>query len=381
MSTSLSATHRSEAAESIRRTPRFYRPELDALRFFAFLSVFICHGPSIGPMLNGATWQRLIAENLPILIHAGSFGLCLFFLLSAYLITELLIKERERTGTIHLKAFYVRRILRIWPLYYLGVAIGVVCSIYSPALYGLSWLHLSSLLFFFGWFPGPSLRSPIALLWSISIEELFYLIWPSVAKAGGVRLIVLTSLLIVPLSFTATFFSSDPWRNPVIQFLFFALGGLLAVGLRDRPLSMPAALRIVLFLTALPLAFVAASYIGGFRGPLTGIRSCLTFVLAALSCLLVFFSFLGLPEKYLPKPVLYLGRISYGLYVFHYCFILLAEHLIRMLPWRNTAFNMLGVYVFALTGTIAAAALSYRYFETPFLKWKDRFTFVLSRPT
>src|ERR1700722_6435581 len=84
---------------------RFYRPELDALRFFAFLGVLLHHGPKPQGFLT-------------VVSDAGSFGLLMFFLLSAYLITELLFREREQTGTISWKHFFVRRALRIWPLYY-----------------------------------------------------------------------------------------------------------------------------------------------------------------------------------------------------------------------------------------------------------------------
>ncbi len=96
---------------------RFYRPELDALRFFAFSCVFLCHGPALDLTQDAAKSHRAATRFLAIFFHSGAFGLPIFFLLSAYLITELLIRERDRTGEIHLKDFYVRRILRIWPLY------------------------------------------------------------------------------------------------------------------------------------------------------------------------------------------------------------------------------------------------------------------------
>ena len=83
---------------------RFYVPELDSLRFFAFLAVFICH---LSHELGGSL----------VITNTGTFGVDLFFTLSAYLITELLMREKERFGRVDVKSFYVRRILRIWPLY------------------------------------------------------------------------------------------------------------------------------------------------------------------------------------------------------------------------------------------------------------------------
>lgn len=90
---------------------RFYRPELDALRFVAFLAVFAHHAPNVSS--RTAASAILIRYQL-----AGELGMCLFFLLSAYLITELLLREYERNGRIRQAAFYGRRILRIWPLFF-----------------------------------------------------------------------------------------------------------------------------------------------------------------------------------------------------------------------------------------------------------------------
>jgi peptidoglycan/LPS O-acetylase OafA/YrhL len=107
-----------------RAKPSFYRPELDVLRFFAFFSVFVCHlAPVPIPASAPATKVKLL-YTYALIRESGAFGMCIFFLLSAYLITELLIRERISTGSIHLGAFYIRRILRIWPLYFGAVFAG-----------------------------------------------------------------------------------------------------------------------------------------------------------------------------------------------------------------------------------------------------------------
>lgn len=101
------------------RVQRFYLPELDVLRFFAFLAVFLQHAfqhtpafyyPGTHPDARGA----LVA----ILAWSGGYGVDLFFVLSAFLITQLLLREQEVTGTLDVERFYIRRILRIWPLYF-----------------------------------------------------------------------------------------------------------------------------------------------------------------------------------------------------------------------------------------------------------------------
>src|ERR1700690_2343892 len=110
---------------------RFYRPELDALRFFAFLAVFVYHTSPSDPPYYSAR-HIPCAYLVAAASHAGAFGVDLFFLLSAYLITELLLRERDECGQVHLDSFYVRRILRIWPLYFLGILIAVLVSLVDP---------------------------------------------------------------------------------------------------------------------------------------------------------------------------------------------------------------------------------------------------------
>ena len=95
------------------KQPRFYLPQLDALRFFAFFAVFLLHTlPAIIVENHPRQWQPLALVGGAIQ-RSGENGVQLFFLLSAYLITELLTKEKRETGDIHLKMFYIRRILRI----------------------------------------------------------------------------------------------------------------------------------------------------------------------------------------------------------------------------------------------------------------------------
>src|SRR5215218_7670570 len=106
---------------------RFYHPELDLLRFFAFLAVFMHHAlPRDAAYYTGAGVPPAVTQWLLTAKEAGSFGLDLFFALSAYLITELLLREHASQGSFSISAFYIRRALRIWPLYFIFLALTVL---------------------------------------------------------------------------------------------------------------------------------------------------------------------------------------------------------------------------------------------------------------
>ncbi len=121
------------------RVDSFYRPGLDILRALAFLLVFIAHG--LVKDLDKPTQLGAIGR-------AGEFGVCIFFFLSSYLITELLLREKRETHTIHIPAFYVRRILRIWPLYFAMIGVGCFYGLFSPThTVSLAWGAALMLLF------------------------------------------------------------------------------------------------------------------------------------------------------------------------------------------------------------------------------------------
>src|SRR6202034_4536316 len=124
---------------------------LDGLRFYAFLGVFIYHTlPS-----QVLFYRRLhlpLAGVWAAIAKAGASGVDLFFALSAFLITSLLLRERQETGGISLRLFYTRRILRIWPLYFLVVALGLVSAHTIPNFWyytqSLPWYYVAGYLLF-----------------------------------------------------------------------------------------------------------------------------------------------------------------------------------------------------------------------------------------
>ncbi len=354
-----------------------YRPELDALRFFAFLAVFVHHTN---------LRQGIHATGLMVMVHdAGQFGVCLFFLLSAYLITDLLWRERERTGSIHLGAFYMRRILRIWPLYFFFLAAGTVGGLFLPT-YAVEPARVVAFLLLAGnWYCGAYgfTKSPISPLWSISVEEQFYLLLPPLARAGGKRALLVLSAAAIVTAYLALLWLGQRhalagvgvWANSLVQFQFFGAGCILATLLHGGSPKLPTAVRGAMALAGLALWMIAAHAGLAKPGPLPGSVLCQGYLFTLAGTALLFLAFLGTSLP-IPGWLRYLGKISYGLYVYHQFVMLAVAHTERY--WDGMLAKAVRGAVELLL-TIGIASLSYWFFEKPFLRLKERFTFIPSR--
>ncbi len=353
----------------------YYRPELDALRFFAFLSVFCAH--TYTP--NNRIWATI--QN------TGRFGVVLFFLLSAYLITELLRQEALRTGSVHLKKFYTRRVLRIWPLYLLIIATAtIVGMIYEPWHVSALWL-MSNVLFMGNWFVvafGWPLNAMLSPLWTISVEEQFYLMVPGLQKMGGARAVNAVSCLFLIISYAYLLSQGLPqehtlFQNSLVLFQFFAAGSLLANYLQGSTPQIKLPYRALMLLAGLGLWLMANRL--GFAVHFKETATRMTPVYGSLALLagtvLIFLSFLGVSEFRFPKPFLYLGTISYGLYIYHVAVLSLMHFLFRS-AWGHRGVLPAAV-VLSMIGSIAVASASYRWIESPFIRLKRRFELVRSK--
>jgi peptidoglycan/LPS O-acetylase OafA/YrhL len=371
----------------------YYRPELDALRFFAFLCVFTFHRMDYVPTDPvHHPWLFQIG-------NVGPFGVPVFFLLSAFLITELLLRERERTGKIHIKAFYMRRILRIWPLYFVAFFGLALLNHFVPGVGTsdpLAWLAFTFFtgnwyILHHGWIAGS-----VDPLWSISVEEQFYIVIPMLAAFAGRCAIAIVSCLLLALAYvTVLLYALHPtsgdngeWTNSFVQFQFFCAGTLLALLLRGRLIRLPVPMRIVGFLLAFGCWFTAVLRfkVQSWESHPTPVGALLGWVLVLAGAVIFFLSALGTPSRFIPRWLSYLGRISYGLYLVHsLIFFLTFEKAVPYLrralpalvlpaPIRDPVWTLV-----VLLLSIAIASLSFHYFERPFLRLKKRFTFVAAR--
>ena len=374
-------------------TQRYYRPELDALRCLAFLSVFTVHRMDHVPIDPA---RHFWLYNIYLL---GNFGVPVFFLLSAFLITELLTREEDRLGSIRVRSFYVRRILRIWPLYF-AVFYGLVLLTHFIPYTGPpdphSWLAFTLFagnwyICIHGWIPA----FPVNPMWSLSVEEQFYIAIPLIALLGrrfGLRIVSLTLIAVsyvtvIGYAWKGWHGFSSQWTNSLVQFQFFAAGTLLSLALKGRTPQWSLALRLLGLSTGIVCLFVASVYLGvqADTPHSTVLQAPLGWALVLAGTTLFFLSLLGTPARFLPRPLIYLGRISYGLYLFHeLAYTLVFEswkaRLVQLCEYLHVTewTGAVGTTI-ALCATVMLAHLSYQFYERPFLRLKGRFTFIPSR--
>jgi peptidoglycan/LPS O-acetylase OafA/YrhL len=357
---------------------------LDSLRFLAAFFVVLGHVPLNQESLG------LPHPSAGAFLYRGAFAVDFFFTLSGFLITYLLLEERRRTGTIHVASFYLRRVCRIWPLYFavvffglffynallprLGIPYKVEYRLGTALLlYSLLLPNLMNSLYTVGGILNPS--------WSIGVEEQFYLLWAPAVKWARERLPILcgcvfaASLTLFVLAHYDVFGPYE-WKKFVeqLQFHFMAAGALCAWFLhrrREAFLRLPVFTRPVQIVLFLLLAdFYLVSFIPwGWFG-----EEVLQLVL--YSWLIV--NVAANPRNVLPlaNPVFdYLGTISYGIYMLHMLAVYATAQVFRHTAWwrgGSLALYCLAYYGLVLSLAILLAHFSYRFFERPFLRLKDR---------
>lgn len=352
---------------------RFYSPQLDGLRFCAAVVVLAHHAPAVPYLSHFQTY--------------GWVGVDLFLSISSFLITRLIILEHQVTGSFSIRNFYIRRMLRIWPLYFSFATVACLAAILFGAVpapvAAASWLsHLTFSNNLLTSVIGYSTVPYTAHLWTISLEEQAYLLLPvimaralshsiSVSTAKKVAIVSLIILMLARAAFALAgmphpFIWVLPLRaDPII------LGGLAAIlvasdHLKPRLWMLPLGLLLVATAPLFPPLDVPGAYqIFGFL--VTGC-GCTAIVVGSQTRMME-----RSPLAW--TPMRYLGKVSYGIYVFHAAVIGLTIWLVRL-----AGLPLWSVLPIALTLTVTVATLSYRILEMPFLAWKERFAKVASRP-
>jgi peptidoglycan/LPS O-acetylase OafA/YrhL len=365
-----------------------YFPALDGFRFFAFMLVFFQHTTFyIKPELVNPILYKFFNNN-------GWVGVDIFFALSGFLVTYLFLLEREEHKYFSFKNFWIRRALRIMPLYYLAIVVGyfaapflynLIFNIQIPNLEKTISTYLPWHMVFLGnWaearFGWESLRG-VSQLWAISVDQQFYLIWPLVLLlTRSFKSSIFASLLFITFAIVFRFYlvsttTNHPgiYTNTFARMDTFAFGAIIAQVLFFKPeifkkikalFSLPA-------LIILTISFILFLYYSSLDNRLA-VRNGVwgyTFVGIFSSYYILYFleDRSTLVKLFSNKILTYLGKISYGLYIWH---ILSLEILFYLI--KDPKINLLIPFI-GLPLTIFFAVITFHFFELPFLNIKKKF--------
>ncbi len=392
---------------------KVYFPGLNGLRFFAALAVIISHIEMVFQRTEHDTYwywleARMKFNGLTTVLYSdskflnffvtlsGYCGVIFFFVLSGFLITYLLLVEKEKTGSISIKDFYLRRLLRIWPLYYLLVFVGFFIL---PKIQWFDLAHdmkhfseaflfkLSSFIFM-----APNLASSyfvwhvpnIGHFWSIGVEEQFYLFWPVLIKLFSRTKKMILVFIVSVIAFKA-FLLLVPVFSPgftkfigSMKFEAMAIGALGAYWVYNKKD------KILRLIYSVPVQLISFAALPGILLLLPyGIFETM-YLFLAVPFLIIILNVATNPKSILKSNNTlfdYLGKISYGLYMYHLIICTLVINLYTAFfesSFQLTLAERTLIYIAIILLTIIASGLSYRYIELPFIRMKGKYTRVIS---
>lgn len=360
-------------------TTRRYFHTFDALRFFAFFKVFLLHLPITAfPVFN-------------YIKAGGGIGVQFFFVLSGFLITYIILAEQQLHGQFSLKNFFMRRILRIWPLYYLIILIAFL----TP--YILQLLHMpyysagykpelwKSLLFLENYkmmqtnsFPNVA---PLGVIWSLCIEEHYYLVWGLLLyflKQRGLPVLIIVSIiigLVCRIIYTQQGIATLDLLTNIDLFAFGAIPAYLLITNKEKTLklasSIPLNFKRLFALLLIIVVAICSQY--------TKDEYAFIWMTTLLGLLFTILIWLTLPSEtdFSIKDNNILSRLgiyTYGLYMYHTLVIIIIMQIFNLYkvninqPIWATAFVLL-----SLATTILCSIMSYHLFEKQLLKLKKKF--------
>jgi len=387
---------------------------LDSLRFFAALAVFFTHVELIKKFTGfGTHWidpeeritkftvfQSVISKEIdpisPLIAYSSALGVVFFFVLSGFLITYLLLKEKQSNNSIALGKFYIRRALRIWPLYYLIFILGFFVLPYVDffAVPGqdnfFQQNFWGNLLLYACFMPNLAFAiyttavPNIGQSWSIGVEEQFYLLWPLLIRKSKN---VLKSILWIAgtiITLKGLILLSAPFvkiESLIVLKKFLAmsklecmaLGGLGAYFLFHKKEQL---LHIIYKPLSQILSVIMIPILIYFIP--TALEDILH-LLFSISFLVIILNVAGNEKsllKFENRVLQYLGRISYGFYMFHVmCIVFTIHTLDKYIGLNNdiTTPQHILLYGISFLLSVAVSSLSYHIFEMAFIRLKDKY--------
>lgn len=359
---------------------------LDGLRFIGAFMVFLFHAFTINREVWGVFFESAPFVWMRKLTSIGHYGVNLFFVLSGFLITYLMLKELKERGKIHVGFFLVRRILRLWPLYFVIVLFGFFIFPHLP--FGIQTVHefwrYGLFLSNFDEIINGS-RDAINFLtatWSVSIEEQFYISWALVIgffQWKTIRSFRVFFLVIIAGSFAFRwYYAANPellYYHTLSVISDMAIGGLLATIVFKTP-SIPwienlsVWLIVGIYLLGIGFLFVPHKLLPGKLISLERLISGLFFAFVLLEQLQAKHSFFKADRiPYFQRA----GKLTYGFYLFHCLLIFYLCKTFESLNWTQQAGYFILYFVLLLFLNSLLSIISYRYFEKPLLNLKRYF--------
>lgn len=367
-----------------------YFPNLNGLRFVAALLVIVHHLEQQRMYLGQHSYW-----TVPAVQRIGDEGVTLFFVLSGFLITYLLLVEQERFGQVAIGKFYGRRVLRIWPLYYAVGLLGLLVLPHVGLLYDLPhngavishWQEKAALYAVF--LPNVALVLYGGVLyamqaWSIGTEEQFYLLWPWLVRRagprwmlpaiGGVLLVLLVAKRLIVFGFHAAVPTPGPAISFAFNFLYYFRLECLVIGAVPAVVLFQRRANVLRWLLARPMQWLVLVLLLGLLAwgkifPLHEEVYASLFALLILNLAAAQRPIISLEVRWLD----YLGKLSYGLYMLHPIAIGLVLHFFgtgasAQPDWVQWLFLLLATFCI----TLVLAMASYYGLERPFLRRKAR---------
>ncbi len=340
-------------------------------------------------MMEKFSFKNLL--HWPFLVTSGNLGVVCFFVLSGFLITFLLLKEQQEYQKIHIAKFYWRRIVRIWPIYYLLIILNYLVLPHFPLFQfpNRVWpiYSIPQILMYLFFLPNlvTVLYSPfsyIGHLWSIGVEEQFYLFWPWILNKKGnlLKRFLLFLIIFWFIKFILIILASQSSSSIINYLLTFVhitnydslvIGALGVLVIKLQPLKK---IKEIIFSRIFQLFFYPVLFIlviTGFYFPYinTQVYSFL-FIILILNLAANPRCIITIENNWLN----YLGKISYGLYIYHIIAITAVLKIARSLNLDNYPLLLSSSLLF----TILISIFSYHFIEKPFLRLKQKFTLVPS---
>ena len=357
---------------------KIYLPGLNGIRAIAALSVVFSH------INNRLDYFKLPKSKL---LDLANFGVTIFFTLSGFLITYLLLKEKEATGTIDVKKFYIRRVLRIWPLYFIYLFIVIffngISSVQWPILFVL--LMIPNLRNSFAGVTNIAVGSHnltymVGHYWSLGVEEQFYAFWPWLIKKSEklLRFLILFPLVYLLIKVVLRLLHAP---TGIITFFNYTRFGCLTIGALGAYLYFNNNTKFKYWFTKKWVeifAWIILLIVAVNKFHLTSI---IDHEIISIVTLVIIINQVSNPKRFINlenKFCDYLGKISFGLYVYNPLVIYLIAFIINPIGIQNNLSKQLLIYLIVVPVLIATAHLSYNYFEKRFLKLKYHYTIIKS---